>query len=129
MTDLFDFTPLIPPGTKVIVIDPLASMSEAHARGSDPDTSHEAAESISPRLRELQELVLDYAASQPDGFTDIDLNRHFDTHGSTYRTRRSELVAKGYIRDSGERRAYGANGTGRRHVIWQITIDGLKANE
>lgn len=113
MTDLFAYQP--PAG-------------EAHARGSDPDTSHEAAESISPRLRELQRQVLDFAAQYPDGFTDIGLNDHFNTTSSTYRTRRSELVAKGYIRDSGERKAYGANGTGRRHVIWQITVEGLKAN-
>lgn len=116
MTDLFEYTP--PPPAP-----------EAHARHRDPDTSHEAAESISPRLRQLQALVLDFAASQPDGFTDVDLNQHFDTHASTYRTRRSELVEKGFIRDSGERRAYGENGTGRRHVIWQITVEGLKANE
>jgi hypothetical protein len=102
---------------------------EAHARPHDPDTSHDAAKSLSPRLRQLQALVLDYAASQPDGFTDVDMNQHFDTHASTYRTRRSELVEQGYIRDSGERQAYGANGTGRRHVIWQITLEGLKANE
>jgi len=116
MTDLFAYKPPQPP-------------QEAHARASDPDTSHEAAESLSPRLRQLQGLVLDYAASQPDGFTDVDLNRHFDTHGSTYRTRRSELVAKGYVRDTGERRAYGPDGSGRRHVIWQITLEGLKANQ
>lgn len=116
MTDLFDYTPATP-------------APEAHARGTDPDTSHEAARSLSPRLRQLQALVLDFAADQPDGFTDIDLNQHFDTHSSTYRTRRSELVEQGYIRDSGERRAYGANGTGRRHVIWVVTIEGLKAFE
>lgn len=123
MTDLFEFTTL--------------------ARATDPDTSHEAAESISPRLRELQRLVLDFAAANPNGFTDIDLNRHFDTHASTYRTRRSELVAKGYIKDTGERKSYGVattspqranqgvegSGGGRRHVLWAITLDGLKANE
>lgn len=97
-------------------------------RSTDPDTSLEAAESISPRLRALQGLVLDYAASQPDGFTDIDMNQHFDTHASTYRTRRSELVERGYIKDSGERRAYGEDGKGRRHIIWQITLEGIKAN-
>jgi len=114
MTDLFNYTPAPP-------------APEAHARGTDPETSHEAAEAISPRLRELQRLVLDFAASAPDGFTDVVLNRHFDTHGSTYRTRRSELVEQGYIRDSGERHTYGENGKGRRHVIWQITVEGLKA--
>jgi hypothetical protein len=109
MTDLFSYTPPTP--------EP-----EAHARHRDPDTSHEAARSISPRLRELQEKVLAFAADRPDGFTDVDLNRHFDTHGSTYRTRRSELVDQGLIRDSGERKTLGS---GRRHVIWQITLAGL----
>lgn len=99
------------------------------ARTGDPDTSHEAAESISPRLRELQEAVLDFAAGASDGFTDVAMNRHFGTQGSTYRTRRAELVAKGYIRDSGERHTYGENGKGRRHIIWQITVAGLKAFE
>lgn len=107
----------------------LFNCPETLARASDPDTSHEAAQSVSPRIRQLQKLVLDYAASQPDGFTDIDLNRHFDTHASTYRTRRSELVARGYIRDTKERRAYGQDGTGRRHIIWAITTEGLKAND
>lgn len=104
---------------------PATPLPEAHARHTDPGTSHEAALGISPRLRELQEKVLLFAADNPDGFTDIDLNRHFDTHGSTYRTRRAELVEQGLIKDSGERRCYGAGGTGRRHIVWQITLAGL----
>ncbi len=110
MTDLFAYQ--LPPA--------------AHARTHDPDTSHEAAESISPRLRALQARVLAYAASEPDGFTDRDLEAAMGDSGSTWRTRRSELAAKGYIRDSGERRTHG---TGRRHIVWIITSEGLKAND
>lgn len=97
-------------------------LREAHARNTDPDTSHEAAESISPRLRELQRKVLMFAYDYPDGFIDPELNRRFDTHGSTYRTRRAELVEQGLIRDSGERRTDGGT---RRHIIWQITLEGI----
>lgn len=97
------------------------------SRATDPDTSVEAAESVSPRIRELQQKVLRFAEINPDGFTDRDLEQHFLNSGSTYRTRRSELTEMGMIRDSGERRTYGANGTGRRHIIWQITLKGLNA--
>lgn len=115
---------------KKIVIDPLSAMLEAHARDTDPDTSHEAAESISPRLRQLQQAVLAFADAQgSDGFTHIDLNNHFHTTSSTYRTRCSELVEKGYIEDSRERRAYGPDGKGRRHVIWMITPAGTEARQ
>jgi len=96
-------------------------------RNDDPDTSVEAAQSVSPRIRDLQQKVLRFARERPDGFTDRDLEAHFQNSGSTYRTRRSELTEAGYIRDSGERRTYGENGTGRRHIIWLITLDGLKA--
>jgi hypothetical protein len=94
------------------------------SRATDPDTSVEAAESISPRLRELQKRVLAFAARTPDGFTDRDLEAAMGDSGSTWRTRRSELTERGLIRDSGERRTYPPKG--RRHIIWQITITGLQ---
>lgn len=98
---------------------------EARARDTDPETSHEAAESLSPRLRQLQADVLAFAANRAvQGFTHIDLNNHFHTTSSTYRTRCSELVDKGFIQDSGERHAYGPDGKGRRHVVWNITPEG-----
>lgn len=99
--------------------------SEPRARETDPDTSHAAAESISPKLRQLQADVLAFAAERAvQGFTHIDLNNHFRTTSSTYRTRCSELVEKGFIVDSGERHAYGPDGKGRRHVVWNITPEG-----
>ena len=109
--------------------DPSDLFTYTRHRAVDPDTSVEAAESVSPRIRQLQAAVLDFAAGNPDGFTDRDLEAHFMNAGSTYRTRRSELTEKGYIRDSGERRTYGAGGTGRRHIIWQVTVEGLRFNQ
>jgi hypothetical protein len=100
---------------------------EAHARHSDPETSHEAAECVSPHVQRMQRAVLEFAgfAVSADGFTDVSMNRYFQTTGSSYRSRRAELVEKGLIRDSGERHTYGENGKGRRHIIWQITLAGL----
>ena len=95
----------------------------AFARIGDPDTSHLAAEDITPRIRILQAAVLSFAAScRPFGFTDPALSAHFDTHSSTYRTRRAELVAMGMIEDSGERTCIGVSG--RKHAVWRITNRG-----
>ena len=96
----------------------------AVARRDDLDTSHLAAEDITPRIRILQAAVLSFAAScRPFGFTDPAMNDHFETHSSTYRTRRAELVAMGLIEDSGDRACIGASG--RKHAVWRITDRGL----
>lgn len=90
---------------------------DAHtrARGGDPDTSHVAAERIQSRINTLQQRVLQHFRSiYPNAITDLDLETHFGDHGSTYRTRRAELVELGLIRDTGLRRFQ------RRHhrVLW-----------
>jgi hypothetical protein len=94
----------------------------AQARRGNPDTSHEAAEEVTPRIRQLQADVLKFAAKCGyRGFTDIDLNDYFDSGSSTYRTRRSELVALGFVADTGRRVG---SGKGRRHAVWRITPEG-----
>ncbi len=96
---------------------------EAFARNSDIDTSHAAAEYISTHVRELQLKVLAYAAERGlGGFIDPEMNEDFGVHSSTYRTRRSELVAMDLIEDTGERVAIG--GKGRKHAVWRITDKG-----
>lgn len=113
MTTLFDYEPPVPVET-------------AHARATDPDTSREAAEAITPRMRELQARVLTYAATEGvAGFTDRDLEAAMGDSGSTWRTRRAELTAKGFIMDSGCRQTYPPKG--RRHIVWQVTAEGIKA--
>lgn len=96
---------------------------EAHARNTDPDTSHEAAEAIAPRIAQVQAAVLRFAAlCGGRGFTDLDLNAHFASGSSTYRSRRAELVGLGLVEDSGIRTG---NGKGRKHALWRITEAGM----
>jgi hypothetical protein len=79
------------------------------------DTSVAAAASVYPDLRRLQLEVLAFAKHRPDGFTDEQMNEFFDTHRSTFRARRSELVDKGLIVDSGQRRPMT---NGRKATVW-----------
>ena len=79
------------------------------------DTSLAAYASVLPKLRKLQQLVLDYAKSAGT-FTDPDLQAHFGTPGSTHRTRRSELVKLGLIVDTGQRTT--REGSNRRYIVW-----------
>jgi hypothetical protein len=80
---------------------------DAHGlfRGSDPQSSREAARVIVPRLNEIQAHVLSAVRDAgPAGLTDFELDAKFNCKKSTYRTRRAELVEKALIRDSGMRR-------------------------
>ena len=82
------------------------------------DTSVEAAQSIMLALPNIEAAVYEYAALRgTKGFTDDEMNDHFETHKSTYRARRSTLVDKGFIEDSGAR-VKGPNG--RNMTVWRI---------
>ena len=81
-------------------------------------TSVEAAASIYPSLKELQLKVMVFAKSRPNGFTDEQMNKFFETHTSTYRARRAELVDKGFIVNSGKRERMS---TGRSAAVWILT--------
>lgn len=82
------------------------------------DTSIEAAETIFGVLSELQSKVISFAESKPEGFTDEEMNCFFNTHRSTYRARRAELMHKGLIIDSGKR-ARMVNG--RNATVWILS--------
>lgn len=87
-------------------------------RKNATDTSIEAAESIIPTLPKLQAAVLAYAKMMgKHGFTDEQMNEHFNTYKSSYRARRAELVEKGLIEDSGFR-VMQANK--RTMILWMI---------
>jgi hypothetical protein len=93
------------------------SGQQAHARRSDPQTSHRAAEAVTPGLLPLQATVERFAVSRPDGFMDVDLvDAHPDTGPSTLRTRRSELTARNIILDSGKRKK--PDGATVAHTVW-----------
>jgi hypothetical protein len=82
------------------------------------DTSIEAAKSIQLALPNFESMVFEYATMRgKQGFTDDEMNQYFDTHKSTYRARRSALVDKGLIEDSGIR-VKGPNG--RNMTVWRI---------
>jgi hypothetical protein len=98
---------------------------EARARNTDPDTSHAAAEAISPSLRAIQREVLDYAKARGfAGFTDPAMAEHFGSTSSTLRSRRCELVAMGLIARTDAKVKVGK---GRSHYVWRITPAGMAA--
>lgn len=93
------------------------SAQQAHARRSDPATSHDAAEIVSPALPALQALVEEFARDRPAGFLDVDLVEAYPDLGpSTLRTRRSELCARNIILDSRCRRR--PNVGVAPHTVW-----------
>lgn len=90
----------------------------AHARRTDPDTSHAAARSV-VELRPRQQAVLDVLRSYGRALTDEEIAERYDgpqQSPSGLRTRRSELVSKGFARDSGERRPLAS---GRLAIAWE----------
>lgn len=102
------------------VLDAIArpALDEARRlhRAADPDTSREAAEAIASKRTRIQAEVEEYARRCGErGFTDMGLSDFFGTAGSTYRTRRAELTARGVIVDSGWR---SMADSGRRMIVW-----------
>ena len=89
----------------------------AHARRSDPATSHRAADVVTPVLNAIQRQVEQYAKSKLSGFLDVDLVAAFPDMGpSTLRTRRSELSDRNIILDSGKRQK--PDGASSPHTVW-----------
>lgn len=87
-------------------------------RRNDPDTSRDAARIMVDfsDITAIQAAVLaEIRKAGAAGLTDLELENNLgNRHGSTLRTRRSELVQKGLVRDKGERRIL----NGRNRIIW-----------
>lgn len=92
-----------------------------HARITDPETSHEAAESvtnITPLKREILQRLM-------TPMTDAELIRTLKIYSelivtdSGVRSRRSELVQAGLVRDTGARQKLK---TGRNAIVWETTL-------
>lgn len=83
-----------------------------------PETSHQAADAIAPVAGKLQQAVYAFAVSRGDyGFTDAEMfDRWPDKAENSLRPRRIELVAAGWLKDSGQRRP---NSRGRSCVVWR----------
>lgn len=73
------------------------------ARNTDPDTSHEAAESID--TTELERIVYDVIKMFPNGCIGDDVVRMLPQYGvQTVSPRYAPLIRKGWVIDTGERR-------------------------
>ena len=87
-----------------------------------PETSIEAAETMSPKLKRLQAMVLGAVAEAGDhGRTADEVAVRLDLSPFTARPRCTELRQLGLIEDSGFRRA---NESGSRAIVWiAVTSD------
>ena len=101
----------------------------AHARNTDPETSHEAAESIS-QLTERQLAVLETLHYQGP-MADHVLVAAFPLQGfvvmqspQSIRSRRAELVRGGLVEHTG---GYVQTVSGRRARVWAVTDKGREA--
>lgn len=101
----------------------------ARARKTDPETSHEAAASLSAEtLTKAQNEVL-VVLCRLQGADDARLidflsrRRGREVSRSGTETRRGELVRKGLVRDSGRRTRMPS---GRRACVWELTAEGEK---
>lgn len=91
----------------------------AHARHSDPITSHLAASVVNVGLSQM--LVLEVLTKIGEG-TDEQIYEAATLFGQTIspsgsRTRRKELTDAGYIKNSGR---LGVTKAGRKTIIWEV---------
>ena len=92
-----------------------------HARTTDPETSHEAARSVT-NITPLKQEILQRLMTP---MTDTDLYHLLTTSSrlivteSGVRSRRAELVQAGLVKDTGERVKLA---TGRKAIVWATQI-------
>lgn len=91
----------------------------AVARNTDPETSHQAAASVT-HIRESQARIM-LILKLVGPLTDGGIFKNWPTWAgpispSGCRTRRKELVDLGYVRDSGKRMILAS---GRKSIIWE----------
>ncbi len=96
----------------------------AYARRTDPETSWEAARSVSKKLRETQTAVLTFLR-QYGPMTDEKLVAEYALLHATpsqspsgLRTRRGELVRQGLVRDTGRREKLRSGSSGN---VWEAS--------
>ena len=100
-------------------------MSTAHARNTDPATSHAAAEAVGDTTPLQRRLIVLFEFAH-DGLNDEQLVMNyknaygiaFPSTESSIRSRRSDLVAKGYLIDSGKTRP---TLHGNKSIVWKLS--------
>lgn len=97
---------------------PLFGQPEAYARWTDPDTSHDAAESLKPEhLSHLQQIALDALRELGGRAITEELCDHTRIEWKTLSPRMRPLQRLGKIRDTGER--WEAR-SGRKCILWEL---------
>jgi hypothetical protein len=101
------------------MVAPARSMKDTLPDGlfshNSPQTSREAAKIVVPYINEIQATVLaEVRKAGEHGITDYELENGLGNHSATLRSRRAELVAKGLVQNSGQRRKQ--NGSNR--TVW-----------
>ena len=121
--------PACHPGCEAIAADlePADSPRVAPvARHTDPDTSHDAAESVNKLSGlELQRHILELLSAWPrtdDALYGVITRNGFKVTPSGVRSRRAELVTAGLVWNTGQKRPH--PDTGRPCIVWAITADG-----
>jgi hypothetical protein len=89
----------------------------AHARNTDPETSHEAAHAVTNTTQLQQHIlnVLTRAMTDTELLSAVEVTYPHQVSASGVRTRRSELAAQGLVKDTGERKKLPS---GRRAIVW-----------
>lgn len=88
----------------------------APTRRSDPHTSRQAAQAVTPAIPTIREMVERFAVNVgPSGFTDTAMCRTLKGKGSSLRTRRKELTDDGTILNSGR---VEKDGDERDRIVW-----------
>jgi hypothetical protein len=101
----------------------VAEFREARARTTDPETSHEAAASVTD-LRKRQNHVLQclkvFGPFSLEGLvTAYKFHGYIQQSDSGIRTRCSELVRMGLVEDSGQR---ARTASGRQAIVWRVRL-------
>jgi hypothetical protein len=93
------------------------------ARGSDPKTSHEAAESV--KAQPLWGVIAETLVALRTGGTTHEIAAHCGIGYQTITPRMKAMVAKGIVYDTGLRRTWagapGSPATTRKSIVWQLT--------
>lgn len=93
------------------------------ARWSDPETSHEAAESVA--TSRLQGIIIETLAKARTGLTTHEIARDCGIGYQTITPRMKALRFKGLVYDTGVRRFWtgslGSPATKRKSIVWQLT--------
>lgn len=98
-----------------LTLDEALSAAPGKAHRDDPDTSHDAAASVTPITGRLRAEVLALLRQHPEGLTDDEGGALMRSDRLRFGRRRNELCDRGLVVDSGVRRLTPA---GRNAVVW-----------